>query len=237
MTIIDPALEGRPALDRPAVTRSTDVRPAVTRAGEVRTVHRRRDSRLAGVPVVRIVTWIVLYALSCLVIGLLAGIFWSQAVDLPSYTIDDGFVGRMGERELAKIFWIDAWGTGLGVVIGLGLGWLCWRWLSRLGWPCALIAALGGLAAGLIATVVAHFFGPGPLDARIAAASPGDRVPIEFALHTRVVYAVWIAFAVVPVMVGSMLAKEDDGWIHHVPSAVPTAPPAPSSEERHADNG
>ena len=229
MAILDSAGEGRPVLDWPA-----EMRPAEIRHVETRPTVIRREGRLQGVPAVRVVTWIVLYALSCLVIGLLAGVFWSQVVDLPSYTIDSDFIGRMGERELAKIFSIDAWGAGLGVVIGLGLGWLCWRWLARLGWPSALIAALGGLAAGMIATVVAHFVGPGPLDARIAAASPGDLVPIEFALHTRVVYAVWVAFATVPVMAGAMLAKDDDGWIHHVP-ASPAPVPAANSVEDHAD--
>ena len=47
-------------------------------------------------------------------------------------------------------------------------------------------------------------------DPRLAAARPGDVVPVELTVRARVALAVWPLFAVVPVLLGSSLGRDPE---------------------------
>ncbi|HET7725359.1 MAG TPA: hypothetical protein VFK68_12015 [Propionibacteriaceae bacterium] len=156
----------------------------------------------------RVLAWCAVFAALAAVVGFLSGVFWFGVVDLPTYTIGEDFRGYTTERGLTEVFATDAWFSGLGLVVGAGVGYVAWRWFRELGWPVTFLAALGALLAGLVCNVTGHWLGPHSFDARLAAASPNDVIPIDFQLHTPVVLLVWAFAGVLPVLVVSSLGPD-----------------------------
>ena len=97
-----------------------------------------------------------------------------------------------------------------GVVVGLVVGVLAWRWFGRTGWPVVVLAALVGAAAGALCWAVGYRIVPGSFAVRLAAAQPGDVVPIDLTVRARSALAVWPLFAVVPVLLGSSLGRDPE---------------------------
>ncbi len=152
--------------------------------------------------------WFVAFAGMAAVVGFLCGVFWWGVVDLPTYTIADDFRGYTTERGLTEFFSTDAWFCVLGLAVGAGLGYLAWRWFSGLGWPVTFVAAIGALVAGGICIITGSWLGPGDFDGRLAAASPGDVIPIDFQLHSPVALVVWAFAGVLPVLVASSMGPD-----------------------------
>jgi hypothetical protein len=166
-----------------------------------------------GVDLRNTLGWIGAYLLVCLIAGSVAGTVWFWVVDLPGYTLDDDFYAHMDEQGHAMVFSADAWLCALGLVAGALLGWLAWRWFGGLGWPCALVAATAGLVGGLVTELVGHVLGPDAFDQRLATAQPSatDLIAVPLTSHTRVYLAVWVAAALLPVLVASLLAIQKEG--------------------------
>ncbi len=161
------------------------------------------------------------------VIGVVGGIVWNRLVVLPSYTIDDDFRATIPESGLRRIAAIDVHFTLIGLVAGLIIGTVAWFLFRRTGWLVTLFAAVGAGLAGLITRMVGQSIGPGDFAQRIATATKGDLVRIDFAAHSWVPLAVWIGAAMVPVVVGSLIWRNQD-WIVHVPVLPEGAEGVPS---------
>ena len=143
-------------------------------------------------------------------LGAVAGVVWWAVVDLPAYTVQaDGGAG-INERGLAEFAAGDAWFCAIGLVAGLGLGVIAWRSLKDLGWPLVLLVGVVAVAGALACWFVGHRLGPDDFVARLAAAKPGDAVPIELTLRARASLLTWPFFAVVPVLLGSSLGRDDE---------------------------
>jgi hypothetical protein len=142
------------------------------------------------------------------VVGFLCGVFWWGVVDLPTYRIADDFRGYTTERGLTEFFGTDAWFSGLGLTVGVALGYVAWRWFSDVGWPVTFVAGLGALLAGGICDVTGRWLGPGSFDTRLAAASPGDVIPIDFQLHSPIALVVWAFAGVLPILVASSMGPD-----------------------------
>lgn len=110
-------------------------------------------------------------------LGVLGAVVWWWLVDLPTYT-RAADSGSMDAVELSRSVGIDAWFAVTAGVLGflLGAGLL----LRAVRAPrAAVFVGLGAATlAGLVMVGVGRLLGPGDLDARLAAASPGDRVPV-----------------------------------------------------------
>jgi len=146
-------------------------------------------------------------------LGAGAGVVWEAVVDLPAYVVgDDGSAG-LAERALTEVIGADAWFTLLGLLVGVGLGVLAWFRLRGLGWPLVGVVVMAAVGAGLLCWWVGQELGPGPLEPRLAAARPGDAVPIELTLRARAALLVWPLAAVAPVLLGATLGRdpEEDG--------------------------
>jgi hypothetical protein len=158
--------------------------------------------------------WAALYAAVTAGAGAAAGVVWYAVVDLPGYRVTRDFYARIDEWEEARLFGADVWLAGLGVVTAALLGWLAWVWFRRHGWLAAVLAALGGLGAGVLAEVVGQALGPSDFDARLANAQPGvgTVIPVELASHTPLYLAVWVACAVLPVLAAAALAPANPDW-------------------------
>jgi hypothetical protein len=102
----------------------------------------------------------------------------------------------------------DAWFCATGAVVGLVLGVVAWRRFRDVGWPVVLLGTLTAVAAALIAWEVGLHLGPQNFDDRLAAARPGDLVPIDLTLRTRTSLLIWPFFAVVPILLGSSLGRD-----------------------------
>ena len=74
---------------------------------------------------------------------------------------------------------------------------------------------------------------PGSFAVRLAAARPGDVVPVDLTVRARSALAVWPLLAVVPVLLGSSLGREpevDDLDVVDEPDRPADRTPAPFAE-------
>lgn len=154
--------------------------------------------------------WLMLYVVLVVVVGLLAGLFWVNVVDLPTYTMRADQTAYITERGMTQFFAIDAWFVVIGAILGIGLGIIAWRWFRPLGWPIAVIAAVGAEVSALACWGFATLIGPGPINQRIAGAGVGDQIPIEFTLHAYATLAVWPFFALLPILLASALMPDPE---------------------------
>lgn len=156
-----------------------------------------------------VLPWLGVLALLAVVVGALTAVFWSRVVDLPSYTILRNGRAVVSERALTEFVSADAWFVVCGALVGLGLGIVTWRWFKPLGWPTAVLAAATGLLSGIVCWKLGELLGPGDFNDRIAAANPGDLVPISLTLRSWSAPAVWAFAAVTPVLLAASLGPED----------------------------
>ncbi|GAA1398426.1 hypothetical protein [Luteococcus peritonei] len=190
-----------------------------------------RLRRLVRRPVVR---GMAFYLLLFVLLGLLAAVVWHSAVRLPVYHV--GAEGRTAttERGLTRYFSTDAWFCLLGAVVGLVAGTLAWRWFRRIGWPVVPLALMASLVACLVCWRVGTALGPDDFASRIAAAQPGDDVPIDFRLRSLAALLVWPFFATIPVLLFSSLGRDEDDPAHRrhpAPTTVAASTPVPAPVE------
>ena len=143
-------------------------------------------------------------------LGALTGVVWWWVVDLPGYLVNRDGSASTSERGLADFVGGDAWFTLLGALTGLLLGWVAWARLRQLGWPVVLLAVGAALAAALVCWLVGHLLGPDDFTRRMAQSQPGDLVLIELTIRAKASLLVWPFTAVVPVLLGSSLGRDDE---------------------------
>jgi hypothetical protein len=143
-------------------------------------------------------------------LGAVAGVGWWAVVDVPAYLVNNDGSASIGERGLAEFVAGDAWFCAIGLLVGVSLGLVAWRALSGLGWPLVLLVAAVAVLGGLVCWYVGHRLGPGDFVGRLAAAHPGDLVPIELTLRARASLLSWPFFAIVPVLLGSSLGSDEE---------------------------
>lgn len=143
-------------------------------------------------------------------LGAGAGVIWWRVVVLPSYSVGPNGGASTSERALTEFFAGDAWFCILGLVVGLLIGLLGWRLFAAVGWPVAMGVVVLALIAALICWAVGYALGPGPFVPRLAAAKPGDLVPVELTVRATAALVVWPLAAVVPVLLGASLGRDDE---------------------------
>lgn len=152
----------------------------------------------------------VAFVALCLGSGVIAGGVWHAMVKLPVYTVGSDGGANTTERGLTEFFGGDGWFVLIGAVLCLILGVIGWRRLAHLGWPLVLLVLFAALAAALTCWMVGYRLGPGNFTERLAAARAGDLVPIELTLRARASLLTWPFFAVIPVLLGSSLGRDDE---------------------------
>lgn len=156
-----------------------------------------------------VMPWVGMLAGLSVVVGALSAVFWVNVVDLPEYFIERDYSATVSERGLTEFVAADAWYVVCGVLVGVGLGIVAWRWFKPLGWPSALLAAGAGLLAGIVCWKFGELLGPGDFYDRLAKAEPGQLVPISLTLRSMSAPAVWAFAAVTPVLLASSLGPEE----------------------------
>ena len=151
-----------------------------------------------------------LFAALALGLGALSGVVWWAVTDLPTFRVVTGGGAVTSERGLASYIGADAWFVVCGAVTGLVVGVLGWWWFSRVGWPVVVLLAVLGAGAGLLCWAVGYRIEPGSFEVRLAAAQPGDVVPVDLTVRARAALLVWPLFAVIPALLGSSLGRDPE---------------------------
>jgi len=153
---------------------------------------------------------VLAYVVFGLALGALAGLVWWLVVDLPGYVVNDDGGAVTTERDLAHFIASDAWFTLLGAVVGVLLGLVGWFRLRSLGWPLAVLVVLTAVASSLVCWLVGYLLGPDSFSERLSVAPAGALVPIQLTLRTKASLLIWPFVAVVPVLLGSSLGRDDE---------------------------
>jgi len=150
------------------------------------------------------------FAAASLGLGAAAGVVWWLLVKPPAYELNSNGGATTSERGLTQFIAADAWFCVIGLVVGFLIGIAAWRWLRTLGWSVVLVVVVCAVASALMCWLVGYRLGPGDFSARLAAANPGDLVPIPLTLRARASLLTWPFFAVIPVLLGSSLGRDEE---------------------------
>jgi hypothetical protein len=153
---------------------------------------------------------VALYVALGLGLGALAGVAWWAVTDLPTYRVGERGTAATSERGLAGYIAADAWFVVCGIVVGLVVGLLAWRWFGRSGWPVVVLTVVVGAAAGLVCWAVGYRLGPGSFPVRLAAAQPGAVVAVDLTVRAHAALLTWPLFAVIPVLLGTSLGRDPE---------------------------
>lgn len=147
---------------------------------------------------------------AAILVGALAALLWSALAQVPSFTVAADGHATMDELGMSKVASADWWFSVLGLVIGLALGVAVWALLRSIGWPVALVCVGVALLSGITCWLLGEALGPSSFSARIAAAQPGDVVPMDLQLHAWSALAVWPFAAIAVPLFAASLGPEID---------------------------
>jgi hypothetical protein len=150
------------------------------------------------------------FAAASLCLGAAAGVLWWLVVEPPAYELNSNGGATISERGLTEFIAADAWFCAIGLVVGVLIGLAAWRWLRTLGWTVVLVVLACATASALTCWLVGYRLGPGDFSARLAAAQPGELVAIPLTLRAPASLLTWPFFAIIPVLLGSSLARDDE---------------------------
>ena len=153
---------------------------------------------------------LLVFLAGSLVLGAAAGVVWWLVVQPPAYELNSNGGATTSERGLTQFIAGDAWFCAIGLVVGLLIGLAAWRWLLSVGWPVVLVVLGCAVASALTCWLVGYHLGPGEFSARLAAAQPGELVPIPLTLRARASLLTWPFFAIIPVLLGSSLGRDEE---------------------------
>ena len=153
---------------------------------------------------------LLVFLAGSLVLGAAAGVVWWLVVQPPAYELNSNGGATTSERGLTQFIAGDAWFCAIGLVVGLLIGLAAWRWLLSVGWPVVLVVLSCAVASALTCWLVGYQLGPGEFSARLAAAQPGELVPIPLTLRARASLLTWPFFAIIPVLLGSSLGRDEE---------------------------
>jgi hypothetical protein len=203
---------------RPPVAESTtspDTPAAVPEARQPVGIQRPRSASGREVPSIRSGLWVAaVTSIGFVGLGLAGARIWFDATDLPAYLVTrDG--GSLDELQLGRSFNSPGW----FLVVGLGLGLLGGLVFGAVFRRHGVVAVVAVFAGSLLASYVCYHYGvtldQGPVEARLHAADPGDRVPVELSLRAVGVRLAWPIGAL-----AGVLASQYALWRRNEESAV-----------------
>ena len=197
-----------------ATARSTDPRFPVTGVPG-RQEHHAGTDRQEQVPDPRPGVWtrvrdlpeerpgraVVLCLGAAVIAGVVCALIWHACVHLPIYQVDDKGYATTSERGLTAIFSIDSTFALIGMVVGVGCGFLSWWALHHRGVVVLVPTIATALVSATVCWAVGTLMGPHDFSDRVAAASPGDEVPVDFRLHTWTSLLVWVLGALIVTLI------------------------------------
>ena len=197
-----------------ATARSTDPRSTVTGVPGRQEHHAETDrqeqvaapragvwARVRKLPEERPGRAVVLCLGVAVIAGVVCALIWHACVHLPIYQVDDKGYATTSERGLTAIFSIDSTFALIGMVVGVGCGFLSWWALHHRGVVVLVPTIATALVSATVCWAVGTLMGPHDFSDRVAAASPGDEVPVDFRLHTWTSLLVWVLGALIVTLI------------------------------------
>ena len=157
---------------------------------------------------------VVVFLLSCLGAGAVAGILWALVAKRPDYVVAADLGASLNERGIAEIFASDATFSVLLAIIGIGIGVASWLVFHRWGWWVCVLAVLGAGLAGVVAWQAGLLVSPGDFAERLANAVGGDTVDVDLQLHAKAALLVAPFTAITPVMLLAAFWPEPAAVVH-----------------------
>jgi hypothetical protein len=164
------------------------------------------------------------------IIGVLGGVVWWLVVDPATFTALPDGGGSMSEVQLGKRFDADGWYAVIAIVGGFfgGLGVTWWR--SRDFRLTTALLVPGSAAAAAAMALTGRLLGPSDPHAALAAASPGQAVPVQLEVSGFAFYLIWP----VAVLLGSLMVLFSTPRVppsaEYVPEpGSPLPPPVPGT--------
>ncbi len=203
-----------------------DVRPPTPARGPRRALDVAPEIDPGPAPRPSAVVGIVVVALTTLVVGVLTGVLWARVTVLPTYRRNPDGGGSTDERGLTRFISGDVTFTVIGLVVGIGLGIVTWRWLGRrLGWRSVVVATLAAVLAGVLCWQVGQLVGPSDFSAWMAAAAPGDLIPIDLRLRAVSALAAWVFGAAATLLaITTFVADDEEPRLLRLPWTRPAPP-------------
>lgn len=166
-------------------------------------------------------------------VGAVGALVWANVSVLPRWTVMADRHAEITDVARTQVFSATFWYSVLAVAGGLAIGVAAWVRLRTAGWPVAVITGALAVVGGLTCWWLGEVFGPGPFAERLAAAEPGDEVPIALRLQAPSALAIWVFAAVaVPLFAASLGPEVTRGTPTTRESVAATA-----TTERQADDG
>ena len=144
---------------------------------------------------------VVLCLGAAVIAGIICALIWHACVHLPIYQVDDKGYATTSERGLTAIFSIDSTFALIGMVVGVGCGFLSWWALHHRGVVVLVPTIATALVSATVCWAVGTLMGPHDFSDRVASASPGDEVPVDFRLHTWTSLLVWVLGALIVTLI------------------------------------
>ncbi|PZP20466.1 MAG: hypothetical protein DI600_06265, partial [Cutibacterium granulosum] len=147
---------------------------------------------------------------AAVIAGVVCALIWHACVHLPIYQVDDKGYATTSERGLTAIFSIDSTFALIGMVVGVGCGFLSWWALHHRGVVVLVPTIATALVSATVCWAVGTLMGPHDFSDRVAAASPGDEVPVDFRLHTWTSLLVWVLGALIVTLILAVIHTVGD---------------------------
>jgi hypothetical protein len=152
---------------------------------------------------------VMLLIVAVLVTGVVGALVWHGVVTPPEFTVGANGAAQISEYAMSQAVAMDVWFACVNVILGLGVGSLCWRLFGRLGWPVAVVALFAGLVVALVSWQMGELLGPRDFAARMAAVGPeGGTVAMDFGLSAMSALLACPRARVLPVLLYSTLDRE-----------------------------
>ena len=165
-------------------------------------------------------TWrTVWFAVFVMVTGVIGATAWALLAHRPGYIVTEDLGAHLTERGQADVFSSDALFVTVVGLVGLLTGVVAWLRFRDLGWLVCVHALLGGAVAALIVWQLGLLVSPNNFDQRLAAASAGDVVPIDLALHSLTALLVGPFGAITPIMLFTAFWPDDESTNRQAPEA------------------
>ena len=143
------------------------------------------------------------------VAGVVAGLVWWRLVDLPQATREGGSVVVEAD-QLGRQVNIDGWFLVIALVVGLLSGLLLLFWRERDPLVMVVLVTLGAGLAGIIASRLGRWLGPGSAEDALRHAADGAHASMPLQIHASGVYWAWPAAAALGALVYLWIIKSPD---------------------------
>lgn len=165
-----------------------------------------------------------------LLAGAIGGWAWQQFAPLAVYTVGDDGAATLDEEQMTQVFGPDGTFVSIGFLAALVLGAALFWWLRERGPWSVVVIVLGAVVGSGMAWSIGTLLGRDPIEPRLEAANPGDRLDAPLELHAWTALASWVVGAALAAAVIAATTWRSEHPVDH-PEQHATGSGRPTSEQ------